>query len=287
MAGKAKSLEPVRCELNAEQIKLGIKRIQRTLDDLSAFEVAAISEKHPPELSALQKRIENALEKTFGTNSTQFNSYKSASSLDYYFFVIPDPTSFEEYKAEVASNKKYAVATLKEAIRALNEDLEELSDVAPTYASSDSSPTNEVFVVHGHDGQARESVARYLEKIGFKPIILHEKASSSMTIIEKIEAHSEVAFTVVLLTPDDVGGNDDSRLLPRARQNVILELGYFLAKLGRKKVCALKKGDVETPSDFDGIMYVPFDDGEAWKVTLAKEMRAAGLEIDFNKVVDA
>lgn len=102
-----------------------------------------------------------------------------------------------------------------------------------------------VFVVHGHDNEAKEGVARFLYKLGLEPIILHEQASAGRTVIEKFETYSHgVAFAVVLLTPDDLGAAaaDVSNLRSRARQNVIMELGYFIGKLGRMRVCACTKG---------------------------------------------
>ena len=143
-----------------------------------------------------------------------------------------------------------------------------------------------IFIVHGHDAAARESVARFLEKIDLEVVILHEQANQGRTIIEKVEANSDVGFAVVLLTPDDEGraaGQD--RLEPRARQNVLLELGYFIARLGRENVCALKKGNVEIPSDFAGVVWTPMDDNGGWKAELAKELNAAGYAIDWNRVM--
>lgn len=145
--------------------------------------------------------------------------------------------------------------------------------------------TNRVFVVHGHDGEAREAVARFLEKIGFDPIILHEQANRSRTIIEKIEANHEVSFAVILLTPDDEGCAKGGTPEPRARQNVLLELGYFMAHLGRENVCALKRGQVEIPSDFAGVVWEPMDDNGGWRASLARELEAAGHSIDWNKVM--
>ena len=140
------------------------------------------------------------------------------------------------------------------------------------------------FIVHGHEDGPREAVARFLERVGFEAVILHEQANQGRTIIEKIEAHGEVGFAVVLLTPDDVGGVKNGEMRPRARQNVILELGYFVARLGRSRVCALKVGDIEIPSDFYGVVYVPFDQNNGWKMALCKELKAAGFEIDLNRI---
>lgn len=145
--------------------------------------------------------------------------------------------------------------------------------------------SRKIFVVHGHDNEAKEGTARFLEKLGLQPIILHEQASSGRTVIEKFETYSgDIAFAVVLLTPDDVGAiaGNQSSLSPRARQNVIMELGYFMGRLGRVRVCALYKGDVELPSDYQGVLYIEMDPAGAWKTKLAQEFVQAKLPIDLN-----
>ncbi len=144
-----------------------------------------------------------------------------------------------------------------------------------------------VFVVHGHDEAARESTARFLERLGIEAIILHEKPNEGRTIIEKLEHNASVDFAVVLLTPDDVGAVATSAdtMNQRARQNVVLELGYFIGKLGRDRVCALHKGGVELPSDILGVVYIPLDAGGGWKLLLAKELRNAGFAIDLNRAM--
>ena len=143
-----------------------------------------------------------------------------------------------------------------------------------------------VFVVHGHDEEAKQSVARCLEKLELEPIILHEQPSQGRTIIEKFEDYSDVGFAVVLLTPDDMGAAKDEidNLRPRARQNVVFELGFFVGKLGRQRVCALHKGEVEIPSDFAGVLWVPMNPGGAWRFTLGREMKAIRLDVDLNKL---
>ena len=147
--------------------------------------------------------------------------------------------------------------------------------------------SNRVFVVHGRDDGTRNTVARFLESLGLEVVILQEQASEGRTIIEKFEDHSGVGFAVVLCTPDDVGAlaMEPDKLNPRPRQNVILELGYFWGKLGRNKVCALLDGDMEMPSDYDGVLYIPMDASEGWKLALAREMKAAGMTIDLNQAV--
>jgi predicted nucleotide-binding protein len=143
-----------------------------------------------------------------------------------------------------------------------------------------------VFVVHGHDDGLKETVARFLTKLDLEPVILHEQPNRGRTIIEKFEAHADVAFAVVLFTPDDVGypaGKADE-FKPRARQNVVLELGFFMAALGRERVCVLYKHGVDVPSDYSGLLYQDLDPKGAWRFRLAVEIKSAGIEVDLNRV---
>ncbi|MEW6291289.1 MAG: nucleotide-binding protein [Thermodesulfobacteriota bacterium] len=146
---------------------------------------------------------------------------------------------------------------------------------------------NQIFIVHGRDESAKLEVARFVEKIGFEPIILHEQASGSRTIIEKIESYSNVGFGIVIYTPCDIGAINTTTppdLKGRARQNVVFEHGFLIGKLGRSRVCPLVKGQVETPNDIADIVYTSMDTG-SWQIDLAKELRAVGYQVDFNKVI--
>ncbi|SDR77187.1 Predicted nucleotide-binding protein containing TIR-like domain [Gillisia sp. Hel1_33_143] len=162
-----------------------------------------------------------------------------------------------------------------------------LSDNKPKFSAKNSvdTPPNSVFIVHGHDELAKIETARFIEKLGLEAIILHEKASSGKTIIEKIEEYSNVGFGVVLYTPCDQGSQRDDydNLKHRARQNVVFEHGYLIGKIGRNNVCALVKGNVEIPNDISGVVYIPFEND--WRFDLAKELRNSGYLIDMNLVV--
>lgn len=147
---------------------------------------------------------------------------------------------------------------------------------------------NSVFVVHGQDEGAKQAVARFLEQLGITPVILQEQINQGKTIIEKFEEFSARAgFAIVLMTPDDCGYQigKETEKMDRARQNVVFELGYFLARLGRNKIFVLKKGEIEMLSDFIGIVYEPFDGGEGWKMRLARELKGAGFAVDLNKAI--
>jgi predicted nucleotide-binding protein len=142
----------------------------------------------------------------------------------------------------------------------------------------------DIFIVHGHDGLAKTEAARLVERAGLNPIILHEQPHSGRTIIEKFEDRGGSAgFALVLITPDDVGGSDRVNLRPRARQNVIGEMFWFVGRFGRKRVCVLIKGDVEMPSDIVGVGYATMDDHGAWKSELLKELDAAGYSVDWKR----
>lgn len=146
----------------------------------------------------------------------------------------------------------------------------------------------DVFLVHGHDNEVKETVARFLERLGLIPIILHEQPNEGRTIIEKFEVSSgDVTFAVVLLTPDDVGGaaTEPQKLNRRARQNVILELGYFMGRLGRSHVCAVHRGDVELPTDFQGVVYIPFDRAGGWRTKLTQELISAKMPVNVEALI--
>lgn len=154
-------------------------------------------------------------------------------------------------------------------------------------ALTESEGSPRVFVVHGHDEATLQLVARFLERIGLTPIILKEQPDGGKTIIEKFEHHAELAsFAVVLLTPDDFGGSKQLGVSnDRARQNVILELGYFVGALKRSRVCALKKGSIDLPSDIFGVLWKEIDPANGWMLELAKGLKHAGLSVDLTKLL--
>jgi len=123
--------------------------------------------------------------------------------------------------------------------------------------------------------------------MGFEAVILHERASSGRTIIEKIEHYSDVGFAIVLYTPDDVGNvkSKADSLNVRARQNVVFEHGYLIGKLGRENVAALVDGNLELPNDISGVVYISLDEASAWQLQLAKEIKQSGYEIYMNKLI--
>ena len=257
-----------------------IERLQKLLDEGSELDPR---DHRSQSFKKWTEDVYSAFTHIFGEDSRQLSRLPGGYTIS--------PNGISDYLNDMAS----VVASNLEDIKTFWEDDGE-STLRPMDRGECSTPnivrseeqrnSNKVFVIHGHDESARETVARFLEKLRLEPVILHEQANKGRTIIEKFEDHTDVAFVVVLLTPDDVGGLRDGQpdLKPRARQNVIFELGFFLGKFSRQRVCTLVKGDVETPSDYDGVVYTDLDDAGAWKMKLFQEFKAAGFGVDANRV---
>ncbi|MBN6205578.1 MULTISPECIES: TIR domain-containing protein [Burkholderiaceae] len=278
---------------SVEAIQRGIHRLSEQIEELHNFEAEAATTGNPPALAALQARVVDTLERVFGRDTSAFRRFQGAAHLvvpsqGSSFFSARSPSDY--YPAELSKNLERSVRLLEAAQDVLHKDLED-ARYDTLFNSEAAAPQKQtlsrrVFVVHGHDGEAREIVARFLKTIEFEPVILHEQPNQGRTVIEKVEANSDVGFAVVLLTADDLGRSvKGEQLEPRARQNVLLELGYFIGKLTRVKVCALKRGELEIPSDFAGIVWEKMDDGNGWKMALARELKAAGYAVDLNKAL--
>lgn len=164
--------------------------------------------------------------------------------------------------------------------------LEEMEDESPKSKGQvvKKSDFSKVFIVHGHDGELKEAVARLIEQQSIETIILSNKTNEGKTIIEKIEHYSDVSVAICLFTADDKGkAKSEKSLSARARQNVVFEAGYFMGKIGRNHVVIVAENDVELPSDMSGMVYTNKTD---WKVDVLRELKAMGFAIDFNKLFE-
>lgn len=179
---------------------------------------------------------------------------------------------------DILVRKGYFTPQQVEASQALKDRAAAQPPIIPTAPGEFNA--SQVFIVHGHDEITKLEMKDFVAELGLEPIILHMQASSSRTIIEKIEYYSNVGFGIVLYTPCDIGakaGQPNGRY--RARQNVVFEHGFLIGKLGRPRVAALVKGDVETPNDISGMVYISMDEQGAWKQELIKDLRAAGYQV--------
>lgn len=220
-------------------------------------------------------------------------------------FNIPDNEYCKDYvrsgQAMVFTTDSDIVQLYKEELHDKIEYLESLvqkSSLLPSSVSakepvSDNAnqlmASKRVFIVHGHDSAIRIQVELLIKNLGYEPVVLFKQPNHGCTIIEKIEREAgDIAFAIVLYTSCDLGNSredaENSKLNPRARQNVVFEHGYMCALLKRKNVCALVERGVEIPGDISGILYIPYDENGAWQFSVAKEMKAAGLDVDLNRL---
>ncbi|MED5594543.1 nucleotide-binding protein [Janthinobacterium sp. P210006] len=293
MATRKASVPPAQANLTPEQMRIGVLRINRLIEDIESFDETLLTKRWGPEQSSLETTIEGVLASVFGPRTVEYHRYADAMRLDDGPVTIAYSSYDQQNDAAkariyVAEGKRASVLTLKSALKWLQDEISfhPESEAVANNSQAARNVSRKIFIVHGHDDVARLTVARFIEKIGFDAVILSERPNQGRTVIEKIEAHGDVGFAVVLLTPDDLGGKSIDTLKPRARQNVLLELGYFIGRLGRQNVFSLAKGDLEIPTDFAGMVWEPLDDAGAWRMKLAQELSDTGnYAIDWNIVM--
>lgn len=292
--------------LTADQIKRGIDRLGKRVADLEAFDPHTVQKRWAPEVAALEAAIKETLASIFGSGTVEYRLYDRATRLDSGPATLSSDASWisarhgginrrdslEDVYHYLAEGKKMAILLLNQAIRSLEEKIisQPIPDGVELAGDLMQHGASKIFIVHGHDEHARESVTRFVERLGFEAIILHERPNKGRTIITKFREEADgVGFAIVLMTPDDIGGRALTNAAPvvnaRARQNVVFELGFFIGALGPERVAAMIKGDVERPSDFEGVLYIPMDRGD-WRLELGRELKAAGYTIDWNRIMD-
>lgn len=282
MTPRTRPTEPAAMAPNDPRFPLKIARLRDARSSIAAMVVRAPRLEDDPEFEEWENSAQSLLMEMFGASGYLLRFRQLT--------IRPISYSIGGGRQWHAEPNQAWQSGLRQADKILGEAIEEaefsgVASTKPPVASASRQHSNKVFVVHGHDDAAKEAVARFLERLGIEAIVLHEKPTEGRTVIEKLEHYADVDFAVVLLTPDDVGGpkaDADRQLRDRARQNVILELGYFVGRLGRKNVCALYKGALELPSDYLGVVYVPLDSGGGWRLQLAKELKSAKFTVDMN-----
>jgi len=233
-------------------------------------------------------RIARILVDILGNETIQTGSYGQVYTLDTTSLI---PTAVAGGSSEAAVNFRDFDAPVRSAVnRAIGKIDSGDWPMIATAGEVDSTIdlNGPVFIVHGADHGARDKVARFLEKLKVNYVILDEQPNRGKTIVEKLEEFGGASFSIVLLTGDDIGGPSDkptSQQLPRARQNVILELGYFMGRLGRDRVAALYQEGTEIPNDYAGVAYIPFDKDDAWNLRMARELRSAGVQFESDDLV--
>lgn len=280
---KASSEETISKNHTTADIDNGIRKIKRRITEIEKLIEENINN-NDGRVSIAETNMRETIREVFGQNSPEFHEYQNLDLWDGGM-VYSEEEAQRNFHGGVTKAMRILeglIGRLKEKkddIVLENEKLKETTTVLVD--------TRKVFIVHGHDEEAKLNVARFIEKLNLIPVILAEQPNEGKTIIEKFEKHSDVGYAIVLLTPDDICfyKNDKTKQTPRARQNVILELGYFIGKLSRAKVSALYKDSVELPSDIHGIVYIAMDTSDGWKLKLAQEMKQAGMKIDMNLAI--
>ncbi len=230
-----------------------------------------------PDFKAWYTKTERTLIQIYGDGSYEHNSFKE---LHFSLLVYTFEESESKFIKACADGLKDAKAILKVYL----DDLEETKEEEENLAKSEPllKDFSKVFIVHGHDGEVKEALARLVERQGIKPVILSEQANKGQTIIEKFEDNSDVSCAICLFTADDEGkAEKEKEYNKRARQNVVFEAGYFMGKLGRENVVIIADDSIEIPSDINGIVYANRNN---WKFDVLKELRAIGFVIDYNKI---
>ena len=288
MARRRNPPEPPPIEIKQftrSEIDRGIAKLRRRIEEVNGIDPRQIRF-DDAKIDTVEANIREGIREVFGPRSPEFNDHEHHRIWHGGYNMMD---SEAERQRKFADGIPQTVTMLEGLISRLEEKREDLEpDLAPTIPSIASLPgTRRVFIVHGRDEAAKEAVARFLTKLQLEPIILHEQPNQGRTVIEKFEGSADVDFAVILLTPDDIGhlADDIDNPKPRARQNVIFELGYFVGRLGRSRVCALHKGGVEILSDYDGVIYVSMDDPQGWRLLLAREIKAAGVDVDLNQAL--
>jgi predicted nucleotide-binding protein len=267
------------------EIDQGIAKLRRRISEVTGLQQGVHF--RDGRVRNAESNIRETIRDVFGPTSPEFNDHQYH---DIWHGGLNMNDDDHDRQQKFAQGTVDSIVMLEGLIGRLEEKRADIA-AAPAISSPGGNAlapaqadTRTVFVVHGHDEAAKHTVARFLEQLHLAPIILSERPNEGRTVIEKFEKNSDVGFAVVLMTPDDMGyqrGMEDQPR-PRARQNVILELGYFVGKLSRARVAVLYKGSVELPSDYHGVIYIQMDDGDGWKLKLAKDLKHAGMEIDLN-----
>jgi predicted nucleotide-binding protein len=281
-----KRSEPEYVKLSSQQMRDAIPKLRRRIEELKALDPTNLKRRGDPRFEAIENKANNTLGEIFGVGAVQYN--ENHVMLDTASIYMGNETPRDEVVEGYKIGIESAVAHFQALVDYFEEELKERIGIEGGDAREGHTKGNgnKIFIVHGHDQAALQEVARFVEKLGLEAVVLHEKANEGQTIIEKFEKHArEAHFAVVLLTPDDVGypSGKAEAAERRARQNVILELGWFAGKLGRGRVVALNKG-VEIPSDLHGVLYERMDAEGAWRLRVAMEMRTAGIKVDLNKL---
>ena len=256
--------------------------LQRALDSMPVLRELSVDSQ---EFIKWHRDTRVAIENIFGQNSSNAEDF---NNINYTFMVVyQGDDKIYLYGEAYIKRLEQAEAILQSMIGEIKDywsDDDQAQNPAPTPQIQKQTSTNQVFIIHGRDAGTLALIARFLESLDLRPVILQEQPDRGRTIIEKFEDYAQVDFAIALFTPDDFGGLKGDDPQSRARQNVVFEFGYLIGKYGRERVRALVKGDLNIPSDYSGVVNILLDDSDGWKFHLARELKSAGFDFDANRI---
>lgn len=265
-----------------EEIHRGIVKIERRLQDVRGLQVEGV--RHGDQrVNNVEAAISKTVLEVFGSASSEYQRHRHYRIVSSWPMNAPD----QEYQRNFEEAIPGTLTMLQGMIDSLRESALDLESPSAPELMQRATDGDGIFLVHGRNEDWLREVELLLKNLLLQPKILRKEPNCGQTLIEKFELHAAgIGFAVVLLTGDDegrlqpiTGGNAaEASFVKRARQNVILELGFFLGRLGRSKVCALYEEGVEIPSDYSGVVFIPLKSG--WKAALVKELQAAGIKFD-------
>lgn len=252
-----------------------LKSIVDEIDNLISNHIRSSDSK----FQAWRMKTERFLISKYGKDSLEHKSFNKTRFCPLVWY----GTDEKQENIDAISWCRDGLESCKAIFETYLEDMvDEVELISPQKSEVKLSNMDKIFVVHGHDSGLKHEVARLIEKQGLTPVILSEQANTGKTIIEKFEEYSDVSGAICLFTADDLGRTKSNKNdQKRARQNVVLETGYFMGKLGRNRVVILADEGIEMPSDLSGIVYTNTGN---WQVDLLKDLKAMGYEVDFNKL---
>ena len=230
-----------------------------------------------PDFCAWKEESTRFLIRVYGADSHELKRF---NSFHFTLTCFSSGTPSYEFNAACVRDLERVKAIFKSYMEEMDEDNFSNSDNA---ARPVSRSMKKVFIVHGHDGELKQSVARLVEKQNLTAVILGEQVNRGATIIEKIEKNDEVGAAICLFTADDKCIEDgEGNVTMRARQNVVFEAGYFIGKLGRENVILLAENGIDIPSDLSGVVYT---DVNNWQLSVCAELKRIGFSIDLNRLI--
>jgi predicted nucleotide-binding protein len=136
---------------------------------------------------------------------------------------------------------------------------------APAAATVES---NVVYVVGEETDPLRQQLATFLQDVGLTEIPIN-RMHGKMIALDELADHKEAKYAFFICNSDDLS-------------YAMFELGHFVGKLGKGRVCVLHMTDVEFPKSIPGVTVKPIVVKlEEASLSIMKELKAQGIKISI------